>query len=152
MSKNRSLYRRKYDVEVNSCSYLRNVAQAALIRFLISVVSCCWNVTICPRCFGAFHLDNICTLLLSITIPSHLLELWFRSSQMYLKSHLFFDLDEFTHHFSSCSIKVANKNTSSANRKFERQSNSKCLQKICPFLFSLAIVEIRLSRPPAVQC
>ena len=41
MVNKRSLCCRKYDRDVSSCLYMQNDAQAALIRFLISSVSCC---------------------------------------------------------------------------------------------------------------
>ena len=40
MLNRRSLCCRRYDFEVNSCLYLLNDAQAALIRFMTSIVSC----------------------------------------------------------------------------------------------------------------
>ena len=62
----RSLWRRRYDLDVHSCLHLMNDAQAALIRFFISVVSCCSNVIVCPRYFAHSLAGNTSTLMLSI--------------------------------------------------------------------------------------
>ena len=50
-------------VHVTSCLYLVNDAQAARIRLLISVVSCCSNVIVCPRRFAHPFTGNTSFLL-----------------------------------------------------------------------------------------
>ena len=62
----RSLWRRRYDLDVHSCLHLVNDAQAALFRFFISVVSCCSNVIVSPRYFAHSLAGNTSTLMLSI--------------------------------------------------------------------------------------
>ena len=103
MSNKRSRSRRKYDFEVNSCLHLLNVAQAPLIRCLISVVSCCWNIIIWPNCFVLSSLVNTSTLMLSISNSFVLFELRliriFVFSWMYLESHFFCAMFGVTHHF-----------------------------------------------------
>ena len=147
MLKKRSLCCRKYDFDVNSFLYLLNEAQAALIRFLISTVSCCWNVMVCPRYFALSHADNISTYMLLISISFLLFGLWllriFVLSQwifnptlsvLCLKSHII---------FWSCTCDVENRSTSSAKRRFVRQSDSQS-PSTCPCLLSFASVSHRL--------
>ena len=62
----RSLCRSRYDLDVNSCLSLVNDAQAALIRLLISVVSCCSKVIVCPRYFARSFTGRTSILMLSI--------------------------------------------------------------------------------------
>ena len=94
------------------------------MRFLISVVSCCWKVIIWPRYVVHSSLVNISTLMSSISIlswcssfgcwvfviPGCILSSTFSVPR--LKSHNI---------FWSCSFEEANKSTSSANLKFVRQ-------------------------------
>ena len=105
-------------LDVSSCLYWWNVAQAALIRFLISVVSCCWKVIIWPKYFALSPLANISTLnvislwLLRIFVfPGWILSPTF--SVLLLNSHNI---------FWSCSFEDAIRSTSSAYLMFVRQS------------------------------
>ena len=66
MLNKRCLCRTGYEVDVGSCLYLLNDAQAALTRLLISVVSCCSNVIVCPRSFAHIFTGKTSTLMLSI--------------------------------------------------------------------------------------
>ena len=66
MLNKRCLCRTGYDVDVSSCLHLLNDAQAALTRLLISVVSCCSNVIVCPRYFAHYFTGKTSTLMLSI--------------------------------------------------------------------------------------
>ena len=74
-----------------------------LIRCLISVASCCWNILIWPNCFVLSSLVNTSTLMLSISISFVLFELRliriFVFSWMYLESHFFCAMFGVTHHF-----------------------------------------------------
>ena len=62
----RSLFRGKHDFDVSSCLHLVNDAHAARSRLLISVVSCCSNVIVCPRYLAHTFTGNTSTLMLSI--------------------------------------------------------------------------------------
>ena len=66
MLNKQSMCRRRYDFDVNSCLHLVNDAQAARTRLLISVVSCCSNVFVCPKYFAHSFTGNTSTLMLSI--------------------------------------------------------------------------------------
>ena len=59
-----------------SSSLKWNVAQAALIRFLISVVSCSWKVIIWPKYLALSPLVSISTFMLSTSISFVVSELW----------------------------------------------------------------------------
>ena len=109
-------------LEVSSCLYLWNVAQAALIRFQISVVSCCWKMIIYPKYVALSSLVDISTMMSSISISFPMFELWLLRifvfpgriisstfSELRLKSHSI---------FWSCSFEEANKRTTSANLMF----------------------------------
>ena len=72
----RNLCCRGYDLDVNSCFYLQNDAQAARSLLLLSVVSCCWKVIVCPRYFAHSCKSNTSTLILLIVTSCFLLELW----------------------------------------------------------------------------
>ena len=55
---------------------LENDANAALILFCISVVSCCSNVMVCPRYFAFSLIGKTSTLMWSIVASGCLLDLW----------------------------------------------------------------------------
>ena len=69
--------------------YLLNDAQAALIRLLISAVSCCSNVIVCPRYFALSHAGDISTLMLLIATSFLLFEHWLL--RMFVLSEWFFN-------------------------------------------------------------
>ena len=53
-SNSRSRWLSRYFFEVSSCLHLWTVVQAVLIRFLISVISCCWKSNHLAQVFCAF--------------------------------------------------------------------------------------------------
>ena len=60
MLNKRNLCRSRYDFDVNSCLYWVSDAQAALIRLLISVVSCCSKIIVLPEILRTFfHWQNL---------------------------------------------------------------------------------------------
>ena len=76
MLNTRSLCRRRWYLDVNSCLYLENDAHAALILLYISVVSCCSNVMVCPKYFAFSLIGKSSTLMSSIVALDCLLDLW----------------------------------------------------------------------------
>ena len=121
-----SMCRRRYDFDVNTCLHLVNDAHAARTRLLISVVSCCSNAIACPKYFTHSFTGNTSTLMLSIVTSILLFDTWLRGifvlsglifssthSVLFLTSHII---------YLSCSRDVQINRTSSAKRRFERQS------------------------------
>ena len=126
MLNRRSLYRRRYDVDVSSYLNLCNDTHAARIRLLISVVSCSSNVTVCPRYFADSFTCNTSTLMLSIEtffllsrslVAENSRLFWVDVSPtlsvLFLKSHRI---------PLSCSSDAENSSKSSSNRVFVGQS------------------------------
>ena len=126
MLNKQSMCRRKYDFDVNSCLHLVNDAQAARTRLLISVVSCCSNVIVCPKYFAHSFTGNTSTLMLSIVTSILWFDPWLLGifvlsglifspthSVLFLKSQII---------ILSCSRDVQINSTSSAKRGFWRQS------------------------------
>ena len=122
--------------EVRSCPsnkarYLWKGAQAALILLLIFAVSCWWNEIPCPNTPRPRFFVNISMLISPIFMylfVSEFMLLWLLRifvlpgwilsptfSVAFLNSYIIFRI---------CSLEVANNITSSANRKFVRQSRS----------------------------
>ena len=69
MLNKRSLWHRRYALEVSSCLYLWNAAHAAFSLFLISSVSCSSNVIFCPR-YRALSLFGKTSILMLSTVIS----------------------------------------------------------------------------------
>ena len=126
-----------YFFDVNSCLYLWNVVQAALILLLISSVSCWWKEILWPKYFTLSFFANISMLISPMLIYIFVTEFmllwllrmfvlsgWILSptfSVASLNSHIMFRI---------CSLEVANNITSSANLRFVRQSWSWSLRWI----------------------
>ena len=91
--------------DVSSCLYLWNVAQAALIRFFISVVSCCRNVIVWPKYLTLSPLVSISffmsstSFFLCVRALAALVAENFRLFWMTPETHFFSTSLEFAQHF-----------------------------------------------------
>ena len=102
-----------YFFDVNSCLYLWNVVQAALILLLISSVSCWWKEILWPKYFTLSFFANISMLIspiliyLCVRIHVALIAENFRLVWVNPESHFLGCIFEFTHNvpylfFGSC--------------------------------------------------
>ena len=104
-SKSRRRSLSMYFFDVNSCLYLWNVAQAALILLLISRVSCWWKEILWPKYFMLSLFANISMLispiliyLFCVGVHVALIAENFRLVWVNPESHFLGCIFEFTHH------------------------------------------------------
>ena len=124
-SRTEHISQREPELSAPVCT-LWNVAQVALIRFLISVVSRCWKVIIWPKYFVLSPFVSFSTFMSSVSMSFLVSEPWLLRIFVFpgwILSPTFSVLLLNSHNiFWSCSFEVANKSTSSANLMFVRQS------------------------------